>query len=185
MYCWATRKARRCPQRVQRITTSATSLRRPTMTRTTVQRRTRKATWKSLPMAHKNGSQLTTRIRVLPILRSVWRRFGWTVEEKEVLHFINVRLARRGEAPAQRLTIPLMEKELRLSIPTWSRGRKSRDTLLEEVKQRLMQQSSGNGRAAGKWDQDSGPLRINVPDNINCRTAQAREFLKVRDPLGG
>ena len=56
------------------------------------------------------------------------------VDESDVLHFINVRLARRGEPCVPRVTIPAMEKELKLSIPKWHRGRKSRDVLLDEIR---------------------------------------------------
>jgi len=104
-------------------------------------------------------------------------------DEKDVLHFINVRLARRGEACAQRLTIPVMERELKLSIQNWQRGRKTRDVLIDEIKTRLMVRGTDRTRSPSQWGQDNQTFKINISDNIKCTTPQAREFLKRREDM--
>eukprot|EP00210_Caulerpa_lentillifera_P001544 g1482.t1 len=106
-------------------------------------------------------------------------------DDPEVLHFINARLARRGEAPVHQLTVSQLELELKGSIPNWHRGKKSRSVLIEEIRNKLMPQSSQNGGEMIRMElpETSSSLMISETQNLRCATPQAREFLKRREDM--
>eukprot|EP00210_Caulerpa_lentillifera_P007067 g6760.t1 len=108
-------------------------------------------------------------------------------DEAEVLHFINVRLARRGEAPEPKLSIIAMERELKSSFPNWHRGKKSRDTIIDEIKTKLILPTTSQARStssAASWvNNNTTQVNLNENQNLRCATPQAREFLRRREDM--
>jgi len=108
------------------------------------------------------------------------------LDEPEVLHFINVRLARRGEAPEQRLSISVLERELKSSFPNWQRGKKSRDTIIEEFKMKLISPPVQNrGDMMHSVLENSIPMTLAASQNLRCATPQAQEFMRRREDMMG